>query len=69
MKICRNSIQPGLTSALVESGDLCKDFFKQEHFIFEEKDKLTGQIEDVQKPFIFFCTKLQALPHIMFCFL
>ena len=49
----RNSIESGLKSALVESGEICKDFFQWQNFNFEERDSLTGEMTEVSKPFIF----------------
>ena len=46
-----NSVEPHFVSALIESGDICKDFFDWKQFVFEEK--VDEETVKVNKPVVF----------------
>ena len=46
-----NSVEPHFVSALIESGDICKDFFDWKQFVFEEK--VDEETVEVNKPVVF----------------
>ena len=46
-----NSVEPHFVSALIESGDICKDFFDWKQFCFE--DKIEKETVEVNKPIVF----------------